>query len=92
MPTLTVNIDYSTDAERLALEQTLAYFADLRRVATDAPPGTVLHACEKVVLDRGRAALRAALAAAVQVRIDAGEAAQKKSPGRGRRDSGPAGS
>ena len=44
MPTLT--IDYRDDSERLALEQAIAYIAQLRPVAQDAPDGTVLAACE----------------------------------------------
>ena len=35
MPTLT--IEYATDAERLMLEQAVAFFAELRTVAHTAP-------------------------------------------------------
>jgi hypothetical protein len=45
MPTLT--IEYRDDAERLALEQAIAYVAHLRQLAQDAPDGTVLAACER---------------------------------------------
>ena len=64
MPTLT--IEYTTDAERLALEQAVAFFAQMRQVAATAPDGTVLAACEQVALAGGRNLLRDALAAAAQ--------------------------
>jgi hypothetical protein len=35
MPTVT--IEYTTQAERLALEQAIAYFTQLRQVAASAP-------------------------------------------------------
>jgi hypothetical protein len=71
MPTLT--IEYQDEVERLALEQAIAFFTQLRQVAHTAPAGTVLAACEQVTLDQGRALLRNSLAAAVQSRIDHGE-------------------
>jgi len=80
MPTLT--IEYETDQERLVLEQTLAYFAEMRRVGATAPPGTVLAACEGVALQSGRQLLRDSLAAAVQARADA----QKKRRASGTKD------
>ena len=52
MPTLT--IEYHDEDERVALEQAIAYFADLRRLALEAPEGTVLDACEGLALDKGR--------------------------------------
>jgi hypothetical protein len=67
MPTLT--IEYQDDAERLALEQCLAYFSQLRQTALTAPDGTVLAACEQVALRDGRALLRSTLATAVESRI-----------------------
>lgn len=71
MPTLT--IEYQDDAERLALEQVIAYFAQLRQTALTAPDGTVLAACEQVALRDGRALLRSTLAAAVQSRVAVAE-------------------
>jgi hypothetical protein len=71
MPTLT--IEYQDDAERLALEQVVAYFAQLRQTALAAPEGTVLAACEQVVLRDGRALLRSTLAAAVESRVERAE-------------------
>ena len=76
MPTLT--IAYRDDAERLALEQAIAYVAQLRQVAQDAPDGSVLAACEQLALAEGRALLRSTLAAAVEGRIAASE--QKGGP------------
>ncbi len=71
MPTLT--IEYRDDAERLALEQAIAYVAQLRSVAQDAPDGSVLDTCEKLALADGRALLRSTLAAALQGRIASAE-------------------
>jgi hypothetical protein len=71
MPSLT--IDYRDESERLVVEQVLAYLGELRRVAQEAPDGTVLDACEKVALTDGRALLRTTLAAALDSRITASE-------------------
>ena len=71
MPTLT--IEYRDENERLALEQAIAYLADLRQLAQDAPAGTALQACERLALDRGRDLLRSSLAACLQARIGAAE-------------------
>jgi hypothetical protein len=76
MPVLT--IEYRDEAERLGLEQAIAFFTQMRQVAQSAPDGTVLAACEQVALRDGRALLRTSLAAAVQARIDAAE--QKGGP------------
>jgi hypothetical protein len=76
MPTLT--IEFRDDAERLALEQAIAYVAQLRRLAQDAPDGTVLAACEQLALADGRALLRSTLAAALEGRIASTE--QKGGP------------
>lgn len=85
MPTLT--IEYRDDAERLALEQAIAYVAQLRSVAQDTPHGSVLDACEKLALADGRTLLRSTLAAALQGRITSDEqkggppdAARKRTP------------
>jgi hypothetical protein len=71
MPTLT--IEYRDEAERLALEQAIAFVSQLRQVAQDAPAGTVLDTCEALALADGRALLRDTLAAALASRIDADE-------------------
>jgi hypothetical protein len=67
MPTLT--IEYRDAAERLALEQAIAYVTQLRQVAHTSPDGGVLAACEQLALQDGRALLRNTLAAALQSRI-----------------------
>lgn len=89
MPTLT--IEYQTEAERLILEQALAFFAQLRHVGTTAPDGTVLAACERVALDSGRQLVRDALASAVQERADTTDRS-KKSPVPGAKGNARAGS
>ena len=76
MPTLT--IEYRSAAERLALEQAIAYVSHLQQLALSAPDGTVLDACEKLALADGRALLRSTLAAALEGRIAACE--QKGGP------------
>jgi hypothetical protein len=67
MPTLT--IEYRDDAERLVLEQALAYASQLSQLAQDAPEGSVLAACEQLALRSGRDLLRSTLAAALEGRI-----------------------
>jgi hypothetical protein len=71
MPVLT--IEYADEAERLGLEQAIAFFTQLRRTAQTAPDGTVLAACERLALEEGRTLLRNSLAAAVQSRVEAAE-------------------
>ena len=81
MPTLT--IEYETDADRLALEQAIAFFTQMKRVAATAPAGTVLAACEAVALADGRKMVRQTLASAVQARADATDGEKKSGRGRG---------
>src|SRR5215472_3900807 len=68
MPVLT--IEYRDEAERLGLEQAIAFFTQMRQTAQNAPEGTVLAACEQIALNEGRALLRHTLAAAAQSRVD----------------------
>jgi hypothetical protein len=75
MPTLSV--EYATEAERLALEQAIAFFTQMRYVAATAADGTVLAACEQLALTEGRQLLRDTLAAAVQARADQCDAPKK---------------
>jgi hypothetical protein len=79
MPTLT--IEYTTEAERLALEQAIAFFTQMRHVAATAPDGTVLAACEHLALTDGRRLLRDTLATAVQARADHSDAQKKSARG-----------
>ena len=71
MPTLTIS--YRDDAERLILEQAIAYAAHLHQLAQDAPDGSVLETCEKLALDKGRSLLRDTLATALEGRIGSAE-------------------
>jgi hypothetical protein len=90
MPTVTIEYTYTTEAERMALEQAMAFFTQMQHVAATAPDGTVLAACEQVALTDGRKLPRDTLASAVQARADASDAPPKKS-GRARRDGGSVG-
>lgn len=83
MPTLT--IEYTTDAERLQFERLVAFAREINHLGATAEPGTVLDACERFALDRGRPLLRDTLAAAVRARAGA----EKKSPGPGPRAARP---
>ncbi len=69
MPTFTVTYEYTTDAERLALEQALAFVSPRRVLARNASPGKVLAACEDRARQDGQQLLRTTLAAALRQRI-----------------------
>ena len=90
MPTLTLALDYTTDAQRVALEQAIAYVQQPHHTASAAPDGTVLAACEALALTDGRQLLRHSLAAALQARADATDA-QKKRPTNAPKADAPAG-
>lgn len=75
MPTLQVT--YSTEAERLAYQRAIDYAAEMLRVAQACPDPQVVEACEGIALDKGRQFLRDSLEDAVQARADALE---KKGP------------
>jgi len=75
MPTLQVT--YSTDAERLAYQRAIDYAAEMLRVAQAGPDEQLIAACEGVALDKGRQFLRDSMEDAVQARVDAFE---KKGP------------
>lgn len=75
---ITLTVECRDDAERLALEQAIAFVHHLRQLAATAPDGAVLAACEQVALRDGRALLRNTLAAALQSRVEAAE--QKGGP------------
>jgi hypothetical protein len=59
-------------------QMALALARQLEQEANNAPLGTVLDACEALLLDRGRQFLRDSLAATLQHQIDD---AQKKGSG-----------
>ena len=81
MPTVTFEVEYATDSERLALEQAVAFFTQMKQVAATAPDGTVLSACERVALADGRKLLRDTLSAAVQTRAEAADGKKGVRPG-----------
>jgi hypothetical protein len=89
MPTGT--FEFRTDAERAAIEQAIAFVAQMHDLALTAPAGHVLDHCEGQILDRGRDFLRATLEQAVQSRTDAAES-PKGRPAPARAGAGSAGS
>lgn len=89
MPTLT--IEYQTEAERLLLEQAIAYVRSMQQLAATAPHGTVIDACEQLALTQGRKLLRDNLAASLQARADNIDS-QKKGPVSATKDDTHAGS
>jgi hypothetical protein len=89
MPTLT--IEYQTEAERLILEQAIAYVSSMQQLAANAPYGTVIDACEQLALTQGRKLLRDNLAAALQARADTIDSS-KKNPAPATKDDAHAGS
>jgi hypothetical protein len=92
---ITLTITCRDDAERLAVEQALAFVRQLHQLALSAPDGAVLPACEQLALRDGRALLRSTLAAALTARISAAEqkggppaAAPRRTPAAPRADTG----
>ena len=74
MPTGT--FEFRDDNERLAIEQAIAFVAQMRDLALHAPPGQVFDRCEQHALDGGRELLRLTLERSAQAAADQGE--QKK--------------
>lgn len=68
MPTFTVA--YTTEAERRAYERAIASVAEMHALGLTAPDGSVLDACEALMLSKGRDLLRETLAGAAQARVD----------------------
>ncbi len=90
---ITLTITCRDDAERLAVEQALAFVRQLHHLALSAPDGTVLPACEQLALRDGRALLRSTLTAALEGRVAAAEqkggppaSAPRRTPGAPRAD------
>jgi hypothetical protein len=71
MPTGT--FEYKTIEERLAIEAAIAFASEMHRLASTAPAGSVLAACEQHALGPGRRLLTDTLAKAVQARVDHAE-------------------
>jgi hypothetical protein len=72
----TVTIEIPADSEAL-VRQLLALHEEMQHLALSAPDGTVLHACETAILQKGRELNTKILADAVARRV---EAAEKKGP------------
>lgn len=73
---LTGMFEYRDEAERVAIEQAIAFVAQMRDLALSAPAGRVLDQCEGHALEVGRDLLRTTLQQAVQTSTDHAE--QKK--------------
>lgn len=89
-PKVTVEFEYTTEAQRIALEQAIAFVTQMQQLADAAPDGTVLAACEELALTDGRKLLRDTLACAVQTRVNRTDAQKKSTPAP--RGNAPAGS
>lgn len=76
MPTVT--FEYRSEEERLAIEQAVAFVAEMHSLAQTSPDGQVLQSCEAHALAAGRDLLRRSLQRAAQARIDSAE--QKGGP------------
>ncbi len=62
-----------TPLQRQIAQMALDLAAHLEAQADQAPPGSILDACEAVLLGRGRQFLRDSLAAALQRQVDQSE-------------------
>jgi hypothetical protein len=66
--------EYRDEAEKVAMEQALAFVAQMRDLAVAAPHGQVIDALEGHAVDAGRHLLRTTLERAVQAAVEpAGE-------------------
>ncbi len=68
--TLTLEIDPGHED---LLRRYAAFFEEMNDLAAAAPDGSVLDACEDVVIEHGREQQRRVLERAVQARLDAAE-------------------
>jgi hypothetical protein len=65
--------EYRNEAERIAMEQAVAYVAQMHDLALKVPLSEVLDVCEQQALGGGRALLQQTFQQAVQSRVDAAE-------------------
>ena len=72
MPTGT--FEYRDESERVAIEQAIAFVAQMRDLAVTAPHGQVIDRLEGHALDAGRELLRTALERGVQASVTEREA------------------
>lgn len=69
-PSITIEVPASREAE---IRRFLALLEELENLADTAPDGTVLDACESVVVEKGRDINKQILAGAVARRVAAAE-------------------
>jgi hypothetical protein len=69
-PTITIEVPSSREAQ---VRRFLAFLEELENLADTAPDGTVLDACESVVIEKGRDINKQILAGAVARRVAAAE-------------------
>jgi hypothetical protein len=79
MPTGT--FDYRDEAERVAIEQAIAFVAQMRDLAVTAPHGQVIDRLEGHALDAGREWLRTTLERGVQASVTDGEGKKGRTAG-----------
>ena len=85
MPTGT--FEYRDEGERVAIEQAIAFVAQMRDLTGQAPHGLVLDRLEGHALDAGRELLRGTLERAVPAAVDQAEG-KKGRTGRARAAAG----
>ena len=68
----TVTLEIDSDLEPL-LRDYAAFLDEMKHLGMTAPDGTVLAACERAVVERGREHQRRVLEQAVQARVDNAE-------------------
>lgn len=71
MPEFTIT--YSTPEERRDYERAIAFVAEIRQLGLESPHGTVIDACEALVLSKGRDFLRDSLTGAIEARVEDAE-------------------
>jgi hypothetical protein len=68
----TVTLEIDSDLEPL-LRDYATFLDEMKHLGKTAPEGTVLAACERAIVERGREHQRRALGQAVQARVDDAE-------------------
>ncbi len=79
--------EYRSEGERRAIEQAIAFVAEMHDLARTAPDGQVLGWCEGQAVERGRELLRATPPGSRAARV---EVAEEKGAGAARMVRGPA--
>ena len=81
MPTGT--FEYRDEGERVAIEQAIAFVAQMRDLAVTAPHGRMIDRLEGHALDAGRELLRTTLERGVQAAVTDGEGKKGRTAGAG---------